>query len=35
MEQADRLIAGFRAKPEQVYNDVLEALSTDREGDPA
>ena len=30
-EQADRLIAGFRAKPEQVYNDVLEALSASRE----
>ena len=30
-EQADRLIAGFRAKPEQVYNDVLEALSVGRE----
>ncbi len=32
-EQADRLIAGFRAKPEQVYNDVLEALSAGREGE--
>ena len=32
-EQADRLIAGFRARPEQVYNDVLEALSADREGE--
>lgn len=30
-EQADRLIAGFREKPEQVYNDVLEALSADQE----
>ncbi len=30
-EQADRLIAGFRAKPEQVYNDVLEALFLERE----
>jgi len=26
-EQADRLIAGFRAKPERVYNEVLEALT--------
>ncbi len=26
--QADRLIAGFRGRPEQVYNDVLEALSS-------
>ncbi len=25
--QADRLIAGFREKPEQVYNEVLEALT--------
>lgn len=25
--QADRLINGFRAKPEQVFNDVLEALA--------
>lgn len=25
--QADRLIAGFRDKPERVYNDILEALS--------
>jgi len=33
--QADRLIAGFRAKPEQVYNDVLEALSTEGEGEQA
>lgn len=32
-EQADRLIAGFRAKPEQVYNDVLEALSAEGEGE--
>lgn len=31
-EQADRLIAGFRDKPEQVYNDILEALSADRRG---
>lgn len=30
-EQADRLIAGFRAKPEQVYNEVLEALSNSEE----
>ena len=26
-EQADRLIEGFKAKPERVYNDVLEALT--------
>lgn len=32
-EQADRLIAGFRARPEQVYNDVLETLSAGREGE--
>lgn len=25
-EQADRLIAGFRSRPEQVYHDVLESL---------
>ena len=25
-EQADRLIAGFKARPEQVYNQVLGAL---------
>lgn len=31
--QADRLIAGFRERPEQVYNDVLEALSSGRGGD--
>lgn len=28
--QADRLINGFRDKPEQVYNDVLEALTASR-----
>lgn len=32
-DQADRLISGFRAKPEQVYNDVLEALSSSGEGE--
>lgn len=32
-EQADRLLKGFRTKPEQVYNDVLEALSMNGEGD--
>lgn len=31
-EQADRLIAGFRSKPEQVYNDLLEALTAERRG---
>lgn len=31
--QADRLIEGFRSHPEQVYNDVLEALSAEREGE--
>lgn len=31
-EQADRLISGFREKPEQVYNEVLEVLSDDRGG---
>lgn len=25
--QADRLIAGFRARPERIYNEVLEALT--------
>ena len=34
-DQADRLIAGFRAKPEQVYNDVLEALTAGEEGERA
>jgi len=32
--QADRLIAAFRAKPEQVYNDVLEALTAASEEAP-
>lgn len=33
-EQADRLIEGFRAKPEQVYHSVLESLlSEENEGD--
>lgn len=33
-EQADRLIAGFRARPEQVYNQILGALlSTGEEED--
>lgn len=31
-EQADRLISGFRSKPEQVYNDLLEALTAERRG---
>ncbi len=31
--QADRLINGFRDKPEQVYNDVLEALTAGRDGE--
>ncbi len=30
-EQADRLIAGFRERPERVYNEVLEVLSSDDE----
>lgn len=34
-EQADRLIAGFRARPEQVYNDILEALSSGGEEEQA
>lgn len=29
--QADRLINGFRARPEQVFNTVLQALTGDRE----
>ena len=33
VEQADRLISGFRSKPEQVHNDVLEALTAGREGE--
>lgn len=31
-DQADRLIAGFREKPEQVYNEVLGALTDDGGG---
>lgn len=30
-EQAGRLIAVFKAKPERVYNEVLEALSADQD----
>ncbi len=30
-EQADRLIEGFRARPEQIYHDVLESLSSGRD----
>lgn len=30
-EQAQRLIAGFRERPEQVYHKIVEALSTDSE----
>ncbi len=30
-DQAERLIAGFREKPEQVYNEVLEVLSARQE----
>ncbi len=29
--QADRLIAGFKSKPERVYNEVLEALTSGEE----
>ena len=29
--QADRLIAGFKARPERVYNEVLEILSAEAE----
>ena len=31
--QADKLIRGFRKKPEQVFNDVLEALTAERDGE--
>lgn len=32
-EQADRMIESFRARPEQVYNDVLEALAAPSEAE--
>jgi hypothetical protein len=32
-EQADRLIRGFRAKPEQIYNSVLELLTSAGNGE--
>lgn len=33
-EQADRLIAAFRERPEKLYNTILLTLSGEREGNP-